>query len=219
MENTQPSTPLQMAFCRPGVVLIDVGCCAGHFLKKIPVPRDNYYAVGVDPWIRVGGLYNEHHEVALDETEGAGVLNLYHDMGSSSLLRMREEIIVHTHDRPGWFIRSVAEGLTGERVVQRVRGDSLFGKFDHIDYLKIDAQGMDMAVVRGFGALLERVRFIQIESVTSHDPQITLYEGQSIFEDDIVEMDRLGFDVVSMTDYSEYASPEADVVFRNRRIV
>ena len=60
-------------------------------------------------------------------------------------------------------------------------------------YLKLDVQGLEMAVLRGVGNLVERVSMVECELSTK-----TLYEGQPLYREVIDTLDGLGFDLATI---------------------
>ena len=59
--------------------------------------------------------------------------------------------------------------------------------------------------------------FIQMESCVAKNENQIMYENQSTIDSDISYMNSLGFEVLSTTDYSSDAPPEADIIFYNKR--
>lgn len=60
-----------------------------------------------------------------------------------------------------------------------------------VDFLKVDAQGMDLAIVRSGGSMLRRLRRVQLEVVS--DDCRPVYEAQPTCSAVVEEMARLGF--------------------------
>jgi hypothetical protein len=65
--------------------------------------------------------------------------------------------------------------------------------------------------------MLDRVIFIQMESSVAQNPNEIMYSGQTLINDDLEYMKSRGFEVVSITDYSHQAPPEANVLLYNKR--
>ncbi len=136
---------------------------------------------------------------------------------------MNTDIITHNKDekKDKWFIDRVIEEVKCKKEVtvtslERVINNLNFkNDKDVIHCVKIDTQGNDIKVARSLGSWLPNTMFIQLESVTSHDPKKVLYKGQQLLENDIDDMRLLGFSPCSIEDYSGFASPEGDVLFIN----
>jgi FkbM family methyltransferase len=118
---------------------------------------------------------------ALGDENGEVTINVAGNSTSSSILPMAA---LHAEAEP----RSRYQGQ--ETVAVR--------RLDGIDHpalsrakstlLKIDTQGYEMAVLRGAGAMLDRIRGVQVElSVTS------LYEGQALFTEVIGFLQQRGY--------------------------
>lgn len=209
--------------------IIDVGCNTGPFIKEVkPLLTKDSYWIGIDPTDHgVGNLYDLYLNKAISnvEKDEIAIFTEYNDSGCNSLLDMNTDII--THDRNDknnkWFIDRVIEQVVKKKEVTVTSLKSILDwipKFNCnvdnlIHYVKIDTQGNDINVVRSLGPYLATTMFIQLECVTSHDPKKVLYKGQQLLENDIDDMRILGFSMVSMEDYSSFASPEGDVLFVN----
>ncbi len=195
--------------------LIDVGCHKGHFKQKISSFYNLGWSFGIDPCFYGNFGYTYHLTCAISEVEGIHSFYEYIEPGCNSLLPMKVKNVVHDRSHIGWFVGWPIEKQTNKREVWTTRLDSLIKKYhlenSTIDFLKIDTQGHDISVVKSLGAF--KARFVQMECVSSHKPEITLYEGQQIMERDIEDMKQLGYEVLCITDYSVDASPEADVLF------
>jgi hypothetical protein len=136
---------------------------------------------------------------------------------------MNTDII--THDKSSssdkWFIDRIVEQVVQKKEVivtslERVLDSIPKFKDEIIHYVKIDTQGSDINVAKSLGKYINKTMFIQLECVTSHDPKKVLYKGQQLFENDVDDMNLLGFKIVGMEDYSGFASPEGDVLFINQ---
>lgn len=206
--------------------VVDVGCHKAHFRDAIRC-RKAIWSLGIDPCdYGVGAHFDLFLPIAVDDVADAQTRPFFHyiEPGCNSLLPMNMDLITHDPARPKgkWFVGWPIERV--ERVTQvpvhslcRVLEVALpAGGLVH--FLKIDAQGADLRVIRSLGERLRDVLFLQTEAVASHDPAVTLYRGQTILEDEVAEMSRRGFEVFGLQDYSAQASPEADVVYVNRAL-
>ncbi len=202
--------------------IIDVGCHKGHFIQSLKQSyKGDLFTIGIDPIDYHDRIhYDLYMKMAIDNVERADYkeFNKYVEPGCNSLLKMKTKNVVHTRDKPGWFVGWNIEQEAGKEFVHCNSMKNLlsfYGWFSNIDYVKIDTQGNDINVVRSFQKYLNKVKYIQMECVSSHNKDIILYENQQILEDDIKDMYELGFEVIHIQDYSANASPEADVIFRN----
>jgi FkbM family methyltransferase len=216
----------------PVLNFIDVGAYSGCWkVEHKDVCNKPKYWVGIEPNpynAYCKHLYDAFFGVALDNVVEPTKMkfNVNGDGMCSSLLRMKSELITHNFaERDNkWF---VARDI--DLVLEQVDVDVLsfkhvldkIAKFqtENIHFIKIDTQGVDIRVVESMGEYLKKTYFIMIESVTSKNKDVVLYEGQVTMEEDIQRMDKLGFKPFKVYDYSSHASPEADIIFANVALV
>jgi len=219
--------------------IIDVGCHKAGFLNgfKPKIEKDTFW-IGIDACdFNVRRKFNVFVNKAIDNIENDQVrkFNEYVESGCNSLLPMNMDILTGDNSEydKKWYIGKTKEQLTIVReqktTVRDVNVTSLHSvlsyiprfKNDLIHFVKIDTQGNDINVVKSMKEYRDKTMFIQMECVSSHNKDIVLYKGQQLMEDDIKDMDELGFTVYDFVDYSinKNAPPEADVVFYNKRLV
>jgi hypothetical protein len=209
------------------IVFIDVGCHQGHFKDRTveQLTKPSYW-VGIDPVDHgVRHKYDAFFQKAIAdvEMEEERLFFEYNEPGCNSLLRMNTELITHTVPSPGkWYVPWEIEHLTRER---NVKVNSLKKVLDQvadvqdkvIHFVKIDTQGMDIEVVRSLRSYIPKVMWVQMECVTEN---VMLYKGQQGIEQDIVDMEKLGFYVYNIKDYKveHPGSVEVDVIFKNANL-
>jgi hypothetical protein len=210
---------------------IDVGVYHGMFLDKIHrfLNSKPLYSVGIEPNNSLNSLskYTASFNCAIDNVDEPTHLPFTFNAdcdACSSLLPMNTEEI--TNDRKyfdtKWYCPSP---ITNILKVESVLVDSMsniLDKLDHfktnkIHYLKIDAEGVDIRVVKSMKNYLKKTMFVQIETYVSTNKSVKLYQGQTHIDEDIDTMKSLGFELFGMVDYSSNSSPNADVVFINTR--
>ena len=76
----------------------------------------------------------------------------------------------------------------------------------HVDYLKVDAQGADLAVVRSLGQRIKDVDRIRLEVQIVHSP----YMGASGKAETVAYLERNGFRLVSATPWSKNQEENLD---------
>ena len=203
--------------------IIDVGCHRSHWKDDLVKEFQVGYSIGIDPCnYGVGLRYSKFYQVAIINGSNQKLpFNEYIEPGCNSLLKMKTDSVVHNRSLPGWYVAWAIETKTNEYLVDCISLNQVISETPEvlpIHYIKIDTQGTDLEVVKSLGDYLKDVHFIQIEAVSSHDRDITLYEGQNLMEDDISWMESAGFKVMKIQDYSLSASPEADILFYNRKL-
>jgi FkbM family methyltransferase len=125
---------------------------------------------------------------ALGEQAGTGTLHVTSDPGCSSLLRptAQAQALPSVGYRLG-IVRTIDLALS--------RADAVFRR-DNLpqpDFLKLDTQGTEISVLKGFGALLDKVVGIEIECEFQ-----TLYEGQPLITDVVEFLQHQGFALVAL---------------------
>ena len=124
-------------------------------------------------------------KLALGEGNASVEIHVAANSRSSSLLPMARR---HLEAAP-------QSRYVGTEQVRLARLDSLADELELMTpiYLKLDVQGLEMAVLRGVGDLVERVAIVECELSTK-----TLYEGQSLYREVIDTLDGLGFDLATI---------------------
>jgi hypothetical protein len=226
----------------PTINIVDVGVLRGSFYEDAQKYIGNLPAfwIGVEPDIcfpHITKVYNTIYNVAVDDVDvpEKRTFHINSDRGISSLLELNKEYWTNNPEEEGkYYIPShvVADTIIEEKEVDVVSmkyildSISKFSK-EHIHFLKIDAQGVDINVVKSMKGYLDKTLFIMIESITNTDKNAVLYKNQSNIEEDILVMESLGFEMFSMKDYGKCigpqsgmpCSPEADVVFINKSFI
>ena len=210
------------------VNVIDVGCYTGKVTQDFAglLPHKQIFSIGIDP-IEHYKIYKFSHYVKAGIRNGPTTdATLYHysDPMCNSLLKMSDNI---THDpaekATKWFGGHDFDRLQATSIVQITSLLAIIEQFELVDkiihFLKIDSQGLDLEVILSLGKYISNCLFIQMETVTSGNRNITLYEGQTIYEDEVPILNSYGFEVFSTVRYDEtYGSPEADVVYINKAL-
>jgi len=210
----------------PKINIIDVGCNTGTFLTYVkPLLKTDQFWVGIDPSdLGSSKMYDIYLNKAISDVveDEKAIFTEYNDSGCNSLLEMNTDIITHERgNTEKWFIDRIIEEVVLKKEVTVTSLEKVFDNIPHlkdeiIHYVKVDTQGNDIKVAKGIRKYLNRVMFIQLECVTSHDPKKVLYKGQQLYENDVDDMRILGFKPMNMEDYSGFASPEGDVLFVNQ---
>ena len=205
------------------VVFVDVGCAIGDYLGHVQrLSRKKIFSVGIDPVDWPGRLsYTKFLQLAIAQTEGDKVaFNLYgsSDLASSSLKRLKQENVTHMPiEAPSKFYHPAP--IEGAKGTTSVRTRSLAHVIDDekidevIDLVKVDTQGTDLEVTLSAGKYLDKILFLQIESILSEKPGHLLYDGQSTFSKDRDTLEKRGFKVFNIAAFP--AGPEGDVMLIN----
>jgi FkbM family methyltransferase len=127
--------------------------------------------------------------VAIAETDGCAEFYVNASEMSSSLLPINEQA------KTSWV--GVAElKVESKTIVPTLRLDTLMNMLgiEKVDFLKIDAQGMDLSVLRSAGSRLKDIEKIQMEVETASVP---FYIGSPTKTEVLEFLDLAGFMLVS----------------------
>jgi FkbM family methyltransferase len=159
--------------------------------------------------VRSRGAKNYHIiPKAIASTEGRAPFNVaaHADWGCSSLLEFRAD------RAETWAGRTDLE-VTERIEVDVIRLDSFIRErgVAWVDFLHIDAQGMDLDVLRSLGSEISRVRGGVVEAPC--DPRVRLYEGQPTKTEIVAFLAEHGFEVCG----SMQQQNEENLYFRRKR--
>ena len=145
------------------------------------------------------------HQLALGENAGSVSLLVSQDDDSSSLFAPTDAQL------------KAAPGSATDRVenVRQARADSLLSgdALEGLTLLKIDVQGAELSVLKGFGSILDQIDFVLLELSL-----VELYEGQDLSSSVIAWLDSRGFELcrVGSATVSNGAQLQFDALFRRR---
>ncbi|MES2307918.1 MAG: FkbM family methyltransferase [Verrucomicrobiota bacterium] len=177
-------------------VYFDVGSNYGQSIRKFKQWNPNALIYGFEPCRNLFSKLSERYPsdssvkmnpYALSDFTGVTTFNEYNKTGYNSLLEFKAKNSdlekVSTYD---------VEVKTGDELCQR-------WNISHIDFLKIDTQGNDLAVVKGFQSLVktQRIGMIYLESMVHPD-----YENQPVVSDVMEEMRKMGYQLFGIYEQS-----------------
>lgn len=208
------------------ICVIDVGFHRGHFIESLlswsKIDRERFKIIAIDPFnYQVKHLYDRFFGYAVSDVEEITTFNTYDEPGCNSLLRLKTENQVSNLSDNGWFC-TYPITKTGEIEVEVKTLNNIISQYIDdpiIHFLKIDAQGNDIKVVKGAEQYLDRIMFIQLESsIAKKDSQI-MYENQTTIAYDVDYMQKKGFEVLNIENFSSDSPPEANVIFYNKKMI
>ena len=191
--------------------IVDIGHHKGHFIEnfisKFPENIEKYI-LAIDPHDYKTGLNNKFIQKAISTKIGKRKFFIYNEPGCNSLSEM---LLENKFQRPNEIIK------TDEIEVECVTLESILNEenFDFIHYLKIDAQGCDLDVVKSAGELIKKCIFVQIESCNAKQEDHLMYINQNTKAKDIEYMKNKGFELFLEYDHSKTSCPESDLIFIN----
>jgi len=143
--------------------------------------------------------------LAVSETDGSAELNLNSSAASNSLLPLDDQSVSK------WV---GAEGLkTLDKVtVGTIRLDTFMNLsgIEAVDYLKIDAQGLDLAVVKSAGDRLKDIHRICLECDVTPNP---MYRGTPTKSETVEYLRSQGFELIDVLKQS--GGQEENLTFKN----
>lgn len=211
--------------------IVDVGCRGGDLVKLM---KPNFQAkyIGIDPSPNTGHpLYDEFYQVAIDDVSSPETRQFYiysNEPGCNSLLPMRKDMVTHDLEEydskwyVGWDIEKNEEvvSVTAISLSDLLKSSQVFNDVQYLHFLKVDAQGKDINVVKSLGDIIKKTYMVQIESTVHSDTNVSLYHGQQHYLQDVEDMKSMGFVQAHIIDYSvdKNQCPEADVIFINTKL-
>jgi FkbM family methyltransferase len=215
------------------VNLVDVGAYAGSFMVEIRPMFGSIpiVSLGIEPHMvspHIVSLYNYFENCAIDDVSAPEykLFNVNSDSSCSSLLEMNTHMLTNNMSEKDkkWYVNRKIDNIVEKKSVMVRSLSSIFDTIPEfsdniIHFVKIDAQGVDIRVVRSMKKYLEKTMFVCIETVTSADKNVVLYDGQITMDDDIKEMKGFGFSPFEVIDYSYTGTPEADMIFVNESLI
>lgn len=100
-----------------------------------------------------------------------------------------------------WWKDNTGLEVTEVQYVPVIRLDTFFDRVGiaHVEYLKVDAQGADLAVVRSLGRRIKDVDRIRLEVQIVRSP----YMGASVKSEAVAYLEKNGFRLTSATPWSK----------------
>ncbi len=204
VHSPEAAAPQEFAAVNPeesGDVWIDVGAHTGESTLEAARERPGLRVYAFEPNLSLaaalmGRLPNYIVlPMAVAGSDGSAPFHLNRFDAASSLLPF------HPEGLRNW-VRTVELGVAETVEVPTIRLDTFLNRagIRTVDYLHVDAQGADLAVVRSAGERLKDVRRIQLEVQVSAVP---LYEGAASKEETVRFLASAGFDLESSEKQSD----------------
>ncbi|WP_095152888.1 FkbM family methyltransferase [Pseudomonas sp. Irchel s3b5] len=183
--------------------IIDVGANGGDFLFQVAARSPSMAVIGIEPipelydQLKVKkeslNLFNvELLKKAINTNEGFENFHVarHADWGVSSLLNFDSENLTKNEY---WSQRSDLY-FEDEIEVEVTRLDAYLKEagYSHIDFIKIDAQGVDIKVLESLGDLLKNVDAGMLEAPTT--PNSALYCNEPTLKDVLIFLERNNFE-------------------------
>jgi hypothetical protein len=206
---------------------IDVGCAVGDYLVLLDGKfQSEIFSIGIDPLDWPGRApYSVFEQVAItNKDEGTYEFHIYggNDPATSSLEKLEADHVTHDPAESGerFFHPDEIEKAHGVIQVPALHLSTIVERYrlagEVIHFLKIDVQGTDLQAFLSLGKYTRNCLFVQLETIYSSRRSHTLYENQTLFEDERPVLEKLGFRLFNVARFP--AGPEADVVWVNRKL-
>ena len=190
-------------------VWIDVGAHLGTV--SLPVAKDNpgLQVYAFEPNLKLAtqswGLLPNFTvlPVAIAETDGLADFYLNANEGSSSLLAFNPEGLSRWID--GHLMK-----VESKLLVPTIRLDTFmkWAGISKVEYLKVDAQGADLSVVKSAGDRIRDIKKIMLEVAVTPVP---LYDGAARRSDVVAYLEEFGFSLTKVE--SQYYGQEENLTF------
>ena len=182
--------------CVVGRVWLDVGAHYGELLARTP---EDVTVYAFEPNLAlVCRLIGRHPRyvvlpVAVTETDGCVSFYVTKNDSCSSTLPLDPDGVAGWNTQTGLGVRALHK-------VPSIRLDTFLERagIEHVDYLKVDAQGADLAVVRSAGARLADIDRIRIEVQIARSP----YAGAATKEEMVEYLEARGFRLIGASPQS-----------------
>lgn len=194
-----------------GSVIIDVGCKIGDWTRDAkPAIPPGVLKIGVDPidYKTTFGIVDRYFSCAIDNVDQPTTmtLNYFDEAGCNSLRPKSDHLSMRTVLGQMQVPVKSLEKILLECVAPGTR----------IHYLKCDCQGKDADVAKSLKSFLPHTKYIQIECSFSQDQPF--YIGQPSYEQDVLELQQLGFEPIYFMDYALSPLPEGEILFKNKSL-
>lgn len=94
--------------------------------------------------------------------------------------------------------------------------DKTFNSNEVIDFIKIDAEGKDLDIVKSLKEYLPRIKYIGIECSSYDNNNLRIFENGSNKQDAITFFEKNNFSIFEIIDYSKINLTQAsDIIFKN----
>lgn len=217
--------------------LIDVGCARGQFLRIVKNYFTDVYSIGIDPlnhhqerYNYSNGDYTYYVQTAVDNVLKESFVKFYinSDDQASSLLEMDFENITNDlNDTDSKYYVTWANNLkikdTMETKVVSLEMiiDNYF-QFKDIHFLKIDAEGKDLDIVKSLGRYINSPMFISLECSSHKNNNIRIFKNGCHRDDVVPYMLNNDFEIYKELDYGmqkDNLTQVTDFIFINKKML
>lgn len=198
------------------LIILDVGCRWG-FADKFIDDVENILVYGFDPDVeeceRLDRFYHNENirlvPIGLSDLPGKRKLFLTNEPACSSLYQPDAML---TENYPALNCAKEMSTIDVDVSTLDIWAESV--GINYVDYIKIDTQGSELAILKGGEKVLQSVRFLEIE--VEFNP---IYKGQPIFSDVDFFLRKHGFVLWKFSNIVHYAQKgESDITMKKDTI-
>jgi hypothetical protein len=237
------STIKKLASEQNTITAIDVGCARCAFLNEFLInhfSRDNIKILGIDPLQHNGifdasAYYDFYVNGCVDNIPRNTIRSQEFYVNeidqASSLLKIKTENFtsdINNSDNGFYYPQDIIDRLKNIVGVMTVNVYNIndiisatLGETEIIDFIKIDAEGKDMDIVKSLKENLHRIRYIGVECSSHKNKDLEIFENGSRLSDAVDFFKENGFEIFELTDYStksDNLTQMSDVVFVNNTL-
>jgi len=234
---------IKLASDQNTITAIDVGCARCAFLNEFLInyfSRENIKILGIDPLQHNGNFdasayYDFYVKGCVDNipinTTRSQEFYVNEIDQASSLLKIKPENFtsdINNSDNGFYYPEDIINRLKNIVGVLTVNVYNIndvisatLGETEIIDFIKIDAEGKDVDIVKSLKENLHRIRYIGVECSSHKNKDLEIFENGSRLSDAVDFFKENGFEVFELTDYAKdpnNLTQMSDVVFVNKML-
>lgn len=200
------------------LIIFDVGANIGEFADRFAEdPQYKVYLFEPTPMLLEKYLYPKQTEkyiivpIAISDYDGEANFNIAgaYDWGCSSLNTFSEDLDKTWEGREDFKVTEVSKVL-----VRRIDTFMNNNKIPYISYLKIDAQGSDLKVLKSAGDYIKAVKGGQIEAVN----QNSLYKEADNTVDNVITFLKQNDFIIDKIEINDPHQNEVNIWFTNSNL-
>lgn len=226
------------------ITAIDIGCARCAFLNEFLIKyykRENIEILGIDPLQHndihdAAKYYNYYIKGCVDNIDRNTIQEKTFYINAidqaSSLLKIKTDNFtsdLNNLDNGFYYPQDIIDKL--KIIVNEIKVKvynindiihSTIGDTKIIDFIKIDAEGKDMDIVKSLKENFHRIKYISVECSCHKNEKLEIFENGSQLIDAITFFTENGFEVFEITDYSNdnnNLTQMSDVVFVNKLLL
>lgn len=200
------------------LIIFDVGANIGEFADRFAEdPQYKVYLFEPTPMLLEKYLYPKQTEkyiivpIAISDYDGEANFNIAgaYDWGCSSLNTFSEDLDKTWEGREDFKVTEVSNVL-----VRRIDTFMNNNKIPYISYLKIDAQGSDLKVLKSAGDYIKAVKGGQIEAIN----QNSLYKEADNTVDNVITFLKQNDFIIDKIEINDPHQNEVNIWFTNSNL-